>query len=337
MLSSSGNIMWGITVLIQLAKGSSIIRHEMSPFTGARAFLLAALNNLASINPIVPPPSSSSVNHVTTTSGHVVGKQSRPCDAFPWIRAGIRHELLLVDLLEFLNPSSFNNFGGNNNQSHSITKSTLHPGQVSLNDLIRRVKICLCYAAGLSSNANSLETKMESMNLIALSKELIAAATCFLLMVKECDFLYPMSIPSKSISLPSGSISFCVACAGSLDLIRILLHFHEVLHSSSLSHESSNSTTTSSSSTTTTNSHVNSEKQNSSHSIKNILSATVKFGNADRLKTVINEFYGLIIHGCLVSANNSVDTINNLALSGSEQSVLQQQQHQRSSRNYHPG
>ncbi|CAH8630085.1 unnamed protein product [Schistosoma bovis] len=343
LLSSSGNIMWGITVLIQLAKGSSIIRHEMSPFTGARAFLLAALNNLASINPIVPPPSSSSVNHVTTTSGHVVGKQSRPCDAFQWIRAGIRHELLLVDLLEFLNPSSFNNFGGNNNQSHSITKSTLHPGQVSLNDLIRRVKICLCYAAGLSSNANSLETKMESMNLIALSKELIAAATCFLLMVKECDFLYPMSIPSKSISLPSGSISFCVACAGSLDLIRILLHFHEVLHSSSVSHESSNSTTTSSSSssssssttTTTTNSHVNSEKQNSNHSIKNILSATVKFGNADRLKTVINEFYGLIIHGCLVSANNSIDTINNLALSGSEQSVLQQQ-HQRSSRNYHP-
>lgn len=99
LLSSSGNIMWGITVLIQLAKGSSIIRHEMSPFTGARAFLLAALNNLASINPIVPPPSSSSVNHVTTTSGHVVGKQSRPCDAFQWIRAGIRHELLLVDLL----------------------------------------------------------------------------------------------------------------------------------------------------------------------------------------------------------------------------------------------
>ncbi|VDP40211.1 unnamed protein product [Schistosoma margrebowiei] len=335
LLSSSGNIMWGITVLIQLAKGSSIIRHEMSPFTGARAFLLAALNNLASINPIVPPPSSSSVNHVTTTSGHVVAKQSRPCDAFQWIRAGIRHELLLVDLLEFLNPSSFNNFGGNNNQSHSITKSTLHPGQVSLNDLIRRVKICLCYAAGLSSNANSLETKMESMNLIALSKELITAATCFLLMVKECDFLYPMSIPSKSISLPSGSISFCVACAGSLDLIRILLHFHEVLHSSSLSHESSNSTTTTSSSTTTTNSPVNSEKQNSNHSIKNILSATVKFGNADRLKTVINEFYGLIIHGCLVSANNSIDTVNNLALSGSEQSALQQQ-HQRSSRNYDP-
>ncbi|CAH8632195.1 unnamed protein product [Schistosoma margrebowiei] len=318
LLSSSGNIMWGITVLIQLAKGSSIIRHEMSPFTGARAFLLAALNNLASINPIVPPPSSSSVNHVTTTSGHVVAKQSRPCDAFQWIRAGIRHELLLVDLL-----------------SHSITKSTLHPGQVSLNDLIRRVKICLCYAAGLSSNANSLETKMESMNLIALSKELITAATCFLLMVKECDFLYPMSIPSKSISLPSGSISFCVACAGSLDLIRILLHFHEVLHSSSLSHESSNSTTTTSSSTTTTNSPVNSEKQNSNHSIKNILSATVKFGNADRLKTVINEFYGLIIHGCLVSANNSIDTVNNLALSGSEQSALQQQ-HQRSSRNYDP-
>uniref|UniRef100_A0A3Q0KQ69 Trafficking protein particle complex subunit 8 n=1 Tax=Schistosoma mansoni TaxID=6183 RepID=A0A3Q0KQ69_SCHMA len=331
LLSSSGNIMWGITVLIQLAKGSSIIRHEISPFTGARAFLLAALNNLASVNSIIPPPSSSSVNHVTTTSGHVVGKQSRLCDAFQWIRAGIRHELLLADLLEFLNPSSFNNFGGNSNQSHSGTKSTLHPGQVSLNDLIRRVKICLCYAAGLSSNANSLETKMESMNLIALSKELITAATCFLLMVKECDFLYPMSISSKSISLPSGSISFRVACAGSLDLIRILLHFHEVLHPSSSSHESSNSTTTSSS---TTNAHVNSEKQNSNHPIKNILSATVKFGNADRLKTVINEFYGLIIHGCLVSANNSIDTINNLALSGSEQSVLQQQ-HQRSSRNYH--
>ncbi|CAH8594705.1 unnamed protein product [Schistosoma turkestanicum] len=344
LLSSSGNIMWAITVLIQLAKGSSIIRHEMSPFTGARAFLLAALNNLASINPMVPPPPSSSVN-VAPTSGHIVGKQSRPSDAFQWIHASIKHELLLADLLEYLNPSSVNHFSGNNshnNPSHSISKSTLHTGQVSLNDLIRRVKICLCYAAGLSSNANSLETKMESMNLIGLSNELITAASCFLLMVKECDFLYPMSIASKSsISLPSGNISFRVACAGSLDLIRILLHFHEVLHSSSSSsHESSNSTTTSSSSSTTTsatiNPHRNFDKQDFNHLKKNILSATVKLADADRLKTVINEFYGLIIHGCFASAyNNSLDTLNTnvVTLAGSEQ---QQQQQQRGFRNYHP-
>ncbi|KAH8862958.1 Integrator complex subunit [Schistosoma japonicum] len=220
-LSSSGNIMWAITVLIQLVKASSIIRHEASPFTGARAFLLAALNNLSSVNLILPqsssslPPQQSASN--ITTSGHLAGKQSRPGDAFRWICAAIRHELLLADLLEY-------------------------------------------------------------------------------------DFLYPLSAPPKSISLPPGSISFRVACAGSLDLIRILLRFHEVLESSS--RETSTSMSTSSK--------TNSEKQDCSQ-LKSYLSASVKFGNGDRLKNVITEFYRLIIHGCLTSGyNNSIDQINNL-------------------------
>ncbi|KAH8862956.1 Integrator complex subunit [Schistosoma japonicum] len=330
-LSSSGNIMWAITVLIQLVKASSIIRHEASPFTGARAFLLAALNNLSSVNLILPqsssslPPQQSASN--ITTSGHLAGKQSRPGDAFRWICAAIRHELLLADLLEFLNPTSFNIIGGRK-QSHSVNTKSTHPGQVSLNDLIRRVKISVCYAAGLTPSANSLETKVESMNPIGLSDELITSAVCFLLMVKEYDFLYPLSAPPKSISLPPGSISFRVACAGSLDLIRILLRFHEVLESSS--RETSTSMSTSSK--------TNSEKQDCSQ-LKSYLSASVKFGNGDRLKNVITEFYRLIIHGCLTSGyNNSIDQINNLTLSGSEHPLQQHhQQQQRNPRSNHSG
>ncbi|KAK4475523.1 hypothetical protein MN116_000805, partial [Schistosoma mekongi] len=332
LLSSSGNIMWAITVLIQLAKASSIIRHEASPFTGARAFLLAALNNLSSVNLILPQSSSSlppqqSASNIPTPS-HLVGKQSRPGDAFRWICAAIRHELLLADLLEFLNPSSFNIIGGNK-QSHSVNTKSTHPGQVSLNDLIRRVKVSLCYAAGLTPNANSLETKVESMNPIGLSDELITAAACFLLMVKEYDFLYPLSTTPKPISLPSGSISFRVACAGSLELIRILLRFHEVLESSSCKTATSVSTS----------SKINSEKQDCGQ-LKSYLSASVKFGDGDRLKNVITEFYRLIIYGCLTSGyNHSIDQINNLTLSGSEHPLQQhhQQQQQRNPRSNHSG
>ncbi|VDQ15442.1 unnamed protein product [Trichobilharzia regenti] len=103
LLSSSGNIMWAVTVLLQLAKGSAIIRHEAGTleYTTARAMLLASLNNLASVNPIVPPPASLSTSlpvNVATAS-HTVGKQSRIGDIFQWIRAAIKHELMLLDLL----------------------------------------------------------------------------------------------------------------------------------------------------------------------------------------------------------------------------------------------
>nr|CAH8853386.1 unnamed protein product [Trichobilharzia regenti] len=329
LLSSSGNIMWAVTVLLQLAKGSAIIRHEAGTleYTTARAMLLASLNNLASVNPIVPPPASLSTSlpvNVATAS-HTVGKQSRIGDIFQWIRAAIKHELMLLDLLEFLNPSSFISIE-ENNQSYGVSKPN-HSGQVSLNELIRRAKIILCYAAGLPSHANSLENKMESLNLIGLSDELITAATCFLLMVKEYDFLYPTSTPMQTISLPSENISYCVTCTASLHLIRILLHFHEVLQSTENVNKKMN---------------INSEKQTSSSSLstspvfKNLLSATVKYGDLEKLKIVINEFYELILmRGCLfVEYSNSTDNVmnSNSKVSGSEQ---QQQQQQNNRNNYH--
>ncbi|CAH8631538.1 unnamed protein product [Heterobilharzia americana] len=321
-LSSSGNIMWAITVLLQLAKGSSIIRHETSQLTTARAMLLASLNNLASLNPMVPSPSSlpSASPGNVASSGHIVGKKSRAVDVFHWIRAAIRHELLLADLLEFLNPSSLIDLGGNS-QSSKLS----HPGQVSLNDLIRRAKICLFYATGLSSNANALETKMESLNPIGLSDELVTAATCFLLMAKESNFLYPISFPTKSVSLPPGRISFRVGCAGSLDLIRILLHFYEVLQSSI---ESFSLQSDCIHSPSITNIQMNSDKQNLSH-IKIFLAATIKFGDLDKLKTVISDFYGIIIRGWLIPAYSSMDSMNN-------NSTVSVSEH-RNTRKYHTG
>ncbi|CAH8601324.1 unnamed protein product [Heterobilharzia americana] len=309
-------------ILLQLAKGSSIIRHETSQLTTARAMLLASLNNLASLNPMVPSPSSlpSASPGNVASSGHIVGKKSRAVDVFHWIRAAIRHELLLADLLEFLNPSSLIDLGGNS-QSSKLS----HPGQVSLNDLIRRAKICLFYATGLSSNANALETKMESLNPIGLSDELVTAATCFLLMAKESNFLYPISFPTKSVSLPPGRISFRVGCAGSLDLIRILLHFYEVLQSSI---ESFSLQSDCIHSPSITNIQMNSDKQNLSH-IKIFLAATIKFGDLDKLKTVISDFYGIIIRGWLIPAYSSMDSMNN-------NSTVSVSEH-RNTRKYHTG
>ncbi|VDQ06399.1 unnamed protein product [Trichobilharzia regenti] len=133
----------------------------------------------------------------------------------------------------------------------------------------------------------------------------------------------------QTISLPSENISYCVTCTASLHLIRILLHFHEVLQSTENVNKKMN---------------INSEKQTSSSSLstspvfKNLLSATVKYGDLEKLKIVINEFYELILmRGCLfVEYSNSTDNVmnSNSKVSGSEQ---QQQQQQNNRNNYHSG
>ncbi|CAH8500554.1 unnamed protein product [Dicrocoelium dendriticum] len=209
LLAQASNPTTLCIVLVQLAKAALLLQsHSTCSISHVRPLLIVSMNGLAS-----PSISHSLPSHPGRTN-----------DAYKLLRAAAQHELLLSELLEVLDPAA-------ELDSQNETKKNSSTRRFQLNDLSRRCKICLFHAAGLHSSASELETKLSSSIPVGLSMQLVCAATRFLLMNQEQNFLLPTAKQMKpsGLGLPKGPLSSRGHYLGPLELVRALLRLHRAV------------------------------------------------------------------------------------------------------------
>ncbi|THD20358.1 hypothetical protein D915_008969 [Fasciola hepatica] len=273
-----------LVAAVQLAKASLCLEHQTASPNRIQALLLSALSEL-----------TASTNTLCTGASGLT-----------WFRAALRHELLLLDLLNVLDSSpvmsseesrSVPAITGNN-----VGMTKTHTRRFYLNELSRRAKICLFLAAGLPANQTALENKMDANWMsLGLSNLLVCAAACYLLWNGERDFLLPSSkrAQSSTTCLPKGSLPARNSVLGGLDLIRALLRVHEAVSTVAGQLESGES----------------GEKRDGAVPTSD---GDTRPTQADRVKTAINNLWNLVVFGCLVPelANSSNGSENGIASSG---------------------
>ncbi|CAL8075638.1 unnamed protein product [Calicophoron daubneyi] len=273
LLTSDSNVVTVLTMLIELAKAALLLQHQITSFHEVRLLILASLNEWTNLR------------GVPSTSKSLV----RVADPYRWVHAAIRHELLLTDLLEVLDPPqvSINPSSGCIKQSRSNQKSTVNRFQ--LHDLSRRARVCILSAAGLSSTIPSMETKVDPNIPIGLSVQLVSAAACFLLMNKEREFLLPSSKQAHNTGLPKGSLSSRGSYLGAIELIRALLRMHDAVSAEMKSKSLIRNVDESMD--------IKNEQRPSSPTRGRVDSRSVTH---DSLKTAVNNLWNLVVFGCLI-------------------------------------